>query len=146
MNILHDRRLSRRTLLRGLGVTVALPWLEAMLPAAAPAKERPVQTIFMYCPNGMYMKSWALEDEGPLDKLSAILEPLDGCKSDFNVLSGLDNTVIGPQNNAPHARAAAGFLSCAAPVPTRGVGNAVRSTVSTSPAVTWPPPFATMTR
>ena len=58
--IVTRKRLPRRTFLRGLGTIVALPWLDAMVPAfAAPAdKKTPVRLVFGYVPNGMMMKDW----------------------------------------------------------------------------------------
>ena len=57
-------RISRRTVLRGLGATVSLPLLEAMLPATgasgreAVAGKPPVRMAFLYVPNGMHMPAW----------------------------------------------------------------------------------------
>jgi hypothetical protein len=54
-------KLSRRTLLRGAGAAVALPWLDAMTPAFAQAKNAvrpPVRLGFFYVPNGVHMANW----------------------------------------------------------------------------------------
>ena len=61
--IVMQKRLPRRTFLRGVGVTVALPWLDAMVPAFAargPAADikPPVRLVFVYVPNGMMMDEW----------------------------------------------------------------------------------------
>src|SRR5262245_57889051 len=70
--------LQRRTFLRGLGVTMALPFLEAMMPkalAAASAKA-PVRMAFIYVPNGMHMAEWTPKQVGADYQLPYIMEPL----------------------------------------------------------------------
>ena len=63
-------RISRRTLLKGLGVSVALPWLEGMLPAVASATPvarvvaPPRRLAFVYVPNGVHMRLWTPAAEG----------------------------------------------------------------------------------
>src|SRR5689334_19243745 len=61
-------RISRRTVLRGLGTAVALPWLEAMAPAAELARGEvralPKRMAFLYVPNGAHMQAWTPEKEG----------------------------------------------------------------------------------
>src|SRR3954449_10968737 len=80
MNFLSARSLPRRTVLRGLGTTLALPVLDAMLPAticAAPSGARPVHRFqTFYVPNGMAMEHWTPKGEGTSFELSPILEPL----------------------------------------------------------------------
>ena len=80
---------SRRTLLRGLGAAVALPWLEAMGPvaswgAAAPARKAsapaPNRMAFLYVPNGKNMADWTPKKEGADFDLPPILEPLKDLK------------------------------------------------------------------
>ena len=65
----HRRRLSRRTVLRGLGVSVALPFLEAMGPrslcaASADQKSPPLRMAFLYVPNGVHMPGWTPRSPG----------------------------------------------------------------------------------
>src|SRR5213595_1615856 len=104
------KSLPRRTVLRGLGATVALPFLEAMLPAfslrgraAAKAVHR-FQTF--YVPNGMAMLYWLPKGEGTAFELSPILEPLTPFRDQLLVLSG-----IKANWNYIHAGASGSFLT-----------------------------------
>src|SRR6185369_15621385 len=87
MNPLFHTPLSRRTVLRGLGVSLALPLLEAMLPrsAYAAASLKPLaktgfkatpRVIYCYVPNGVNIREWIPEDTGPGYTLSPTLETL----------------------------------------------------------------------
>ena len=81
-------RLSRRAVLRGAGVSLALPWLEAM---AAPKSTQPMRMAFLYMPNGVNTKFWAPEGEGRDFKLSPTLEPLTDFKDQIIVAQNLWN-------------------------------------------------------
>ena len=86
--------LSRRTMLHGLGTTLALPWLEAMGPLTAlaapvPQRQFPNRMAFLYVPNGVHMPGWTPRSVGAAWELPAILEPLRAVKDDLVVLSGL---------------------------------------------------------
>src|SRR5271165_5203265 len=87
--------ISRRTVLRGLGVTLSLPWLEAMGPLtawaekAAPKTVAPNRMAFLYVPNGVNMGDWTPKKEGGDFELPPILEPLAAVKDNLLVLSGL---------------------------------------------------------
>ena len=86
------KALARRTFLRGMGASVALPFLDSMVPAlatAATTPKPPVRMAFVYVPNGMDMRNWAPGYEGKLDKLPRILKPLEPFKQDINVLGNL---------------------------------------------------------
>ena len=92
---MSDRKwqLSRRTFLRGAGVSIALPLLDAMGPAKAVAAEAarpPVRMAALFFPNGVYEKNWVPEQDGRDYKLPFSLEPLAKLKSEFTVLSNLD--------------------------------------------------------
>jgi hypothetical protein len=112
--------ISRRTVLHGLGTTMALPFLEAMLPrslamAGSPASQAsaPRRIAFLYVPNGIHMQDWTPGAEGVLDGLPHILEPLNAFKQDISVLSGLTADKARPNGDGPgdHARAASAFLT-----------------------------------
>jgi hypothetical protein len=85
--------LSRRTFLRGAGVALGLPLLEAMLPAKASAAEAavaPVRAAYLYFPNGAWMDAWVPKQTGADYELPFSLTPLAPVKDSVVVLSGLD--------------------------------------------------------
>jgi hypothetical protein len=83
------KTISRRTLLRGMGTAVALPFLDSMAPALAQAPKSPTRMAFVYVPNGMDMRNWVLDYEGPLAQMSPILKSMEPLKRDMLVLSNL---------------------------------------------------------
>jgi hypothetical protein len=105
-----NRSMPRRMALRGLGVTVLLPVLDAMFPAlsararAAMKPARRFQTF--YVPNGMAMEYWSPKGEGSAFELSPILEPLAPYRNQMLVLSG-----IKANWNYIHAGASGSFLT-----------------------------------
>jgi hypothetical protein len=117
-------RLSRRTLLRGAGCALALPWLEAMSPrsARAQASAAPVRLFFFYVPNGIHMQGWTPSQEGSSFSLSPILAPLHNHKDDLLVLSGLRNNAAfaNGDGGGDHARGTACFLTATRAVKTEG--------------------------
>jgi hypothetical protein len=105
--------LSRRTVLRGLGATISLPWLEAMMPRGALAAEGarpPVRLAWVYAPNGVQMKHWTPAAEGAGYELPDLLTPLKGLREDFLVLSGLA-ALQGGHDGGNHAPAMAAYLT-----------------------------------
>jgi len=104
------KSLPRRTVLRGLGATLALPFLEAMLPAFSRrglAAAKPVHRFqTFYVPNGMAMEYWLPKGEGTAFELSPILEPLAPYRNQMLVLSGLKANW-----NYIHAGASGSFLT-----------------------------------
>src|SRR5687768_15026592 len=89
------KHLSRRTVLRGVGATIALPLLDAMIPAgtalAQTAAAPKLKVGFIYFPHGAIMKQWTPAAEGTNFELSPLLEPLAKFKSQLTVVSGLEN-------------------------------------------------------
>ena len=111
-----NQGISRRTVLKGFGAAVALPWLEAFAsaaPAAATKATAPVRAAFLYVPNGIWMSSWTPAEVGKEFKLSETLEPLAPFRKYVNVLSGLTLDKARPNGDGPgdHARAQASFLT-----------------------------------
>jgi hypothetical protein len=110
MSFLTSKALPRRTVLRGLGATVALPFLDAMLPAAslrARAAGSPVHRFqTFYVPNGMAMEYWTPKGVGNAFELSPILEPLAPFRNQMVVISGLKANW-----NYIHAGASGSFLT-----------------------------------
>lgn len=87
-------RISRRTVLRGLGVAVGLPWLEAMAGAASHAKDSgntqaPLRLLWLHTESGMLMEKYKPTATGPEFELTPTLQPLARFKSRLSVLSGL---------------------------------------------------------
>jgi hypothetical protein len=111
------RRISRRTVLRGLGTAITLPLLDAMAPAiglAAEAKKTiPTRMAFVYLPNGMHMPDWTPSAVGGDFELPYILEPLKPVKDHLLVLSGLaqDHGRANGDGPGDHARALSSFLT-----------------------------------
>ncbi|MCZ2340807.1 MAG: DUF1552 domain-containing protein [Bacteroidales bacterium] len=124
-----QKRLSRRTVLKGLGVSVALPWLEAMGPAnawaagAATKNPAPNRMAFLYVPNGINMADWTPASEGPLSgSLPHILNPLAAVREDILILTGLtaDKARAHGDGGGDHARALGAFLTGCQPRKTDG--------------------------
>lgn len=115
----QPHRLSRRTVLRGMGVAMSLPWLEAMGPLAAwaesptPEKAVPNRMAFLYVPNGVNMAEWTPAQEGTEFELPSILKPLEPVREKLLVLSGLTADKARPHGDGggDHARAMASFLT-----------------------------------
>ena len=122
------KKISRRTVLRGLGVAVSLPWLEAMGPlttwAADPSPEHatPNRLAFLYVPNGMHMADWTPPQDGAGFDLPATLQPLAPVKDHLLVLTGLTADKARPHGDGggDHARAMGAFLTGAQPRKTDG--------------------------
>lgn len=119
--------IDRRTMLKGLGVAVALPALEAMLPpwswaATAAARSVPRRLAFFYVPNGVNMEHWTPRTLGAHFELPSILEPLAPVREYITVLSGLTIDKGRPNGDGPgdHARAMSAFLTGCQPVKTDG--------------------------
>src|SRR5688500_15252454 len=115
--IITKMALPRRTFLRGIGATVALPLLDAMVPAlTATAKAAaPVRRLgFVYIPNGAIMEKWTPATEGTGVTLPPILAPLEAHKDRLVVVSGLDSRpaeAAEGEGSGDHARASAVWLS-----------------------------------
>jgi hypothetical protein len=114
MNIATKQALPRRTFLRGLGVSLALPLLDGMVPAfAAPA--RAVRRLgAIYVPNGVEMRMWTPTATGPAFEFPLILEPLEAFRAQTLVLSGLADQPAVPapgEGIGDHARASATWLT-----------------------------------
>jgi hypothetical protein len=103
------KSLPRRTLLRGMGATLALPFLDAMLPAFSIRAQaaQPVHRFqTFYVPNGMAMDYWTPKGEGTAFALSPILEPLAPFRDQMLVLTGIKASW-----NYIHAGASGSFLT-----------------------------------
>ncbi|MYK88126.1 MAG: DUF1552 domain-containing protein, partial [Acidobacteria bacterium] len=113
--IISKKALPRRTFLRGMGATVALPLLDAMVPsmtALANTPAAPVRRLgFVYIPMGSHIQSWTPPGEaGALTKLSPSLSPLAPVQDQLTVLTNLELRNAYP---GTHATSNAAFLSAA---------------------------------
>src|SRR5260370_32088673 len=123
MTFLTGKHIDRRTLLRGAGAAIALPVLDAMLPAlAAPAgaAKEAGRVAVVYVPNGIIMKDWKLAESGKDFAFTRILKPLEPFRDDITVLSGLANHAAEKARGGGHAKATGSFLSGAQPKYTAG--------------------------
>src|SRR5436190_18096402 len=113
--MIRDGLVSRRTMLRGVGAAVTLPWLESLAPLAQAGGSAtpPRRMAFVYVPNGVILPDWTPKTEGPDYALPSILEPMAPYKQDFTVISGLtcDKARANGDGAGDHARASAAFLT-----------------------------------
>jgi hypothetical protein len=117
------KHLPRRTFLRGIGVTLALPLLDSMLPAqtalsktaAAPSP----RLGFVYVPHGAVMDKWTPATEGTGFEFSPILKPLEPFRDRLNIVSGFGHRAA--DTSAVHSLSPTTWLSGVRPKPTQGV-------------------------
>ena len=118
---ISKKHLSRRTFLRGAGVAVGLPLLDAMIPsltALAQTAAAPKPRMgFLYLPHGAIMEQWTPAAEGKAFDLPAILKPLTPFQKQLTIVSGLENkpAILPPV----HAVNPGTWLSCVSPRPTQ---------------------------
>jgi len=103
----------RRTFLRGLGTTLALPMLDAMVPALAAAPAAPPRFSFLYIANGVIQDQWTPKTTGADYELTPILKPLEAFKGDINIVSGLAHLQADTfgDGTGDHPRASAAWLT-----------------------------------
>ena len=126
----------RRTFLRGLGATVALPLLDAMTPALSALSQTaasPVQRMgFFYVPNGMYLHNFhPAGPGGSVFDLTPILQPLEPFRSQLTVVSGLSNlgVISANEGGGVHTRAHGGWLNGVLPKRTEGADITAGKTI-----------------
>ncbi len=122
--------ISRRTLLRGVGVAISLPSLEAMSHGIALADAAttsrlgspPKRLAFLYVPNGVHMKDWTPTQQGSSFELPSTLQSLSAFKNDLMILTNLaqDNAHAKGDGGGDHARSLACFLTGTHPKKTDG--------------------------
>lgn len=124
----------RRKFLKGMGATMALPWLESLQPNLAcadhAATAHPNRMVFVYVPNGVIKDKWTPVEMGRDYQLTATLEPLASVKDELIVFSNLsqDNGQAKGDGAGDHARGTATFLTGEHPYKTDGV--AIRAGIS----------------
>jgi hypothetical protein len=121
---ISKRHMPRRTFLRGVGATVALPLLDAMVPAVAAAPAGVSRYSFLHVPHGASPGYWMPTGSGKHWELSPILQPIAPFKDQITVISNTDHAMAGslsPDESAgDHSRTAAVYLSAAHPKRTEG--------------------------
>jgi Protein of unknown function (DUF1552) len=122
MNFITKKHLSRRTMLRGMGVSVALPLLDSMVAAQTPlartAAASKSRLSCIYVPHGATMYKWTPEKEGAGFEFTETLMPLEKFRDRINVVSNTAHPAasgVGSDAGADHARSAAVYLSGAHP-------------------------------
>jgi hypothetical protein len=111
--IVTKKAISRRTVLRGMGVTLALPFLDGMVPALTALKNTAAQPTkrfgVVYVPNGIVMKDWTPTAEGAGFEFTPILKALEPYRDHLLVVSGLVNEA--GRNGSAHPGKSAAFLT-----------------------------------
>ena len=125
--IITKKALPRRTFLRGLGTTLALPLLDAMTPAMAATRltaKPAIRLGFVYVPNGIIQANWLPSAEGVGFDFNSTMKPLEPFRDRMNVLSGLAQVSGRALGDGPgdHARAGATWLTGVHPKKTEGAG------------------------
>jgi len=115
---IFKKHISRRTVLQGIGATIALPILDAMSPATmawaqTPAGKTPKRFAFVGFPHGAIMDRWVPKETGSEFTMSPILEPLAPFRKHMTIVSGLRNKPA--ETNEPHAYIEQGWLTCVKP-------------------------------
>jgi hypothetical protein len=117
MTFITRKSLSRRTVLRGVGVALALPLLDAMIPAAtalaATAAAPKPRLGFIYFPHGAVMEKWTPTTTGRDFAFTPILEPLAPYREQLTIISNIGNKP--GESRAVHALVPATWLSCVHP-------------------------------
>jgi hypothetical protein len=123
--------LPRRTFLRGLGATVALPFLDAMAPALSARAKAAPRFAAIYCGNGANMNDWTPPSEGTGFTFSPTLQPIEAFRDRTLVLTGLDNFPATDQGDSggQHPRAAPAFMSSVHPKQTEGADVQAGTTI-----------------
>jgi hypothetical protein len=127
--IVTKKHLPRRTFLRGaLGAMVAVPFLDAMVPAlAAQAAKRPLRFGAIYVPNGIYPQLWHPDTTGSQFELKPIMEPLAPYRRHLVTISGMKAPDGNPDMGGVHMGASAAWLNGTGPVTTQANYTVVRS-------------------
>lgn len=119
-----SRVLSRRTLLRGAGAAVALPFLDAMTPAFAKSlPAAPKRMLYVYVPTGILPQYWTPTTTGAGFEFQRVMKPLEKHREDVLILTGLsaqDIAAPGRDGGGDHARAVASYLTGVRPRKTSG--------------------------
>lgn len=129
--VITKTALPRRTFIRGMGATLALPFLDAMVPAMSALSKAAPRFAAIYCGNGANMHDWTPATEGAGFAFSPILKPLEAFRDRTLVFTGLDNFPATDQGDSggQHPRAAPAFMSCVHPKQTEGADVQAGTTI-----------------
>src|SRR5690348_10106113 len=120
--LITKKHLPRRTFLRGVGVTLALPLLDSMIPAQTLTRKTAAAPSprlgFVYVPHGAIMDKWTPATEGAGFEFSPILKPLEPFRDRLNIVSGLGHRAA--DSTAVHSLSPTTWLSGVRPKPTQG--------------------------
>ena len=116
---LTKKHLPRRTFLRGVGATLALPLLDSMVPAFASTVRQGQRLGFVYVPHGAIMARWTPDTAGRDFELKEILQPLAPFRDRLSIVSGLHHRAA--DTTAVHSLSPTTWLSGVRPKPTQGV-------------------------
>src|SRR5262245_5740797 len=106
--------LSRRAFLGGGAVAVGLPFLESALPREARAQmAAPVRLVYIFIPNGLDMATFRPETTGAGYATPPMLASLEALKTDFSIVTGLENVNGRPDDLGDHASGTSSFITCA---------------------------------
>jgi hypothetical protein len=128
MRLITKKHIPRRTFLRGVGVTLALPLLDSMIPAQTPLAKTAAKPQFRmglcFMPHGAVMNNWTPAGEGSNFEISRSLKPLEPFKKNLVVVSNLAHRNAAPagpgDNGGDHTRSPAVFLNGVHPKRTDG--------------------------
>lgn len=129
--VISKLALPRRTFIRGIGATVALPFLDAMTPAMRAQTKGAPRFAAIYCGNGANMFDWTPATEGVGFEFSPSLRPIESFRDRTQVFTGLDNFPATDQGDVggQHPRAAPAFMSCVHPRQTEGADVQAGTTI-----------------
>jgi hypothetical protein len=116
--IVTKKHLPRRTFLRGaLGTVMAMPFLDAMVPAlSAQVKARPMRFGAIYIPNGIFPQQWHPEAAGSAFEFKPVMQPLEAYRSHLVTISGMKAPDGNPDMGGVHMGASAAWLNGTGPV------------------------------
>jgi hypothetical protein len=129
--VMRKIALPRRTFIRGMGATLALPLLDAMVPAMTAVSRAAPRFAAVYVGNGANMNDWTPQTDGAGFAFSPILKPLEAFRDRTIVFTGLDNFPATDQGDSggQHPRAAPAFMSCVHPKQTEGADVRAGTTI-----------------
>jgi hypothetical protein len=113
MNFITKKSLSRRTMLKGMGVAVALPMLDSMIPALSAQTKSTPRLGWVYASHGVIFDQWKPKKIGANFELTPNLKPLEKLQGQFNVLTGLSHLEADTKGDGSgdHTRASAAWLT-----------------------------------